>query len=81
MDQKNPFDLIDEMASQTDKRAVVKPPCLCDDCWNLLARKVFDGIIDFVIIRECKYSSMVNIEEYPVTECTQFKEIPKYPGG
>lgn len=72
MEPKNPFDLIDAHANKK-----VKPESICVNCKNLLVRKCFDGVIDSFILIECKYSHIVDIEEFPVLECTLFEQAER----
>ena len=75
----DPFEFLDSeeiSAARVEKQENITHPTICPDCTHIMVRKVFDGVVDTVTLIECPYSATVNIQEFPVLECSYFKKEP-----
>lgn len=73
----NPFEFLDSeeiSAAKVEKQENQKYTTICTECLHLMVRKVFDGVVDVVTLIECPYSATVNIQEFPVLECSYLKK-------
>lgn len=74
--ENTPFEFLDSNELNAIKTAQEEPPqykTICGGCKNLMVRKVFDGIVSVITVAECHYSNSINIQEYPVVECSHLQ--------
>jgi len=69
------FEFLDseEIDELKDKEETPSSKTICTECSHVMIRRVCDGI-EYLTLIECPYSDVVNIQEYPVLECSNFKK-------
>ena len=74
-DIKEKFDFLDsnEINELKEAQTTTKHKTICTDCAHVMMRRIHDGFEHLTLI-ECPYSDVVNIQEYPVLECSNLKK-------
>jgi len=72
----NQFEFLDAGEIESTKTAQAESEqhykTICSECSNIMMRKVYDGTLEVVTLIECCVSASVNIQEFPILECTRF---------
>ena len=70
-----PFEFLDSdeiSAAKATQQEEQQYKTICTECQSLMIRKVFDGVIDIITAVECCHSDSINIQEFPILECSHF---------